>query len=360
MTRSKRIVKCYRENGPKPCKLLVFLPFLPFLCFWWACLDMAPSICLWASQLPPCSHFIPRGFYFEVALKKSKKTSHQTCNKTNPKTMSWIAFTFFHSPSLGNKHLREALRRNPILTSCHSLRVSCSLQRLGGKVHLFNSSHGFPWMTSSRNRWITTLLVSVVLLFKQIRPKCKKLEKQLFLKNFMVQSNDSSIAWSSGYLELGVRSIWLICKCFSSITLSVCRQNDVAYVHVLHDPVVVPLRLSESEKTWFIQAEKHHQTLKTPRSDKNPKSLHRIGAFKRRLTSSVIFWAAQGLGHGSWKFIYLVVITVIHPQRVVSWKWAPQPMLLKSELKNCQWLMAAQLQVHGTLRGPGMKHLIYF
>ena len=119
-----------------------------------------------------------------------------------------------------------------------------------------------------------------------------------------------------------------------------CRQNDVAYVHVLHDPVVVPLRLSESEKTWFIQAEKHHQTLKTPRSDKNPKSLHRIGAFKRRLTSSVIFWAAQGFGHGSWKFIYLVVITVIHPQRVVSWKWAPQPCFWNPSSKTVSdwWL----------------------
>lgn len=119
-----------------------------------------------------------------------------------------------------------------------------------------------------------------------------------------------------------------------------CRQNDVAYVHVLHDPVVVPLRRSESEKTWFMQAEKHHQTLKTTRSDKNPKSLHRIGALKRRLTSSAIFWAAQGFGHGSWKFIYLVVITVIHPQRVVSWKWAPQPCFWNPSSKTVSgwWL----------------------
>lgn len=119
-----------------------------------------------------------------------------------------------------------------------------------------------------------------------------------------------------------------------------CRQNDFAYVHVLHDPVVVPLRRSESEKTWFMQAEKHHQTLKTPRSDKNPKSLHRIGALKRRLTSSAIFWAAQGFGHGSWKFIYLVVITVIHPQRVVSWKWAPQPCFWNPSSKTVSgwWL----------------------
>ena len=194
---------------------------------------------------------IPFTHYFAPNYSEKKQSKKNTSNiqQNNIQNRSWICF---YSPSFGEQ---ISIERRASRWGTRSA--------LEGKFTL--STPAMVFLGSAPKAFWLKCFVGVggLVFFKNIWHKFQKLEKLLF------EGLHGSIKWFINCMKVGasrnlefVQFGWYAsdflpspCQCMIK-TQNQTINIHVGYLHVLHDSVVVPLRLSKSKKTWFIQAER--------------------------------------------------------------------------------------------------------